>query len=410
MNARMKLLTLDEFLEGNLISRDDWECSNIDWHQLKAIGIDHESRSQQLEETAQFLAKTLQRFDQVHSVRWRVKKASHLMAKIVRKKVENNVKYFDVNVENYADLITDLIGLRALHLFKSDCFAIDVDLRRELDLAEGPRAYVRVGDDQVLREQYQEVGFEVQDHPHGYRSIHYVVTAQPTKRKVFAEIQVRTIFEEGWSEIDHTVRYPNFSEDVQVAYLLQVFNRIAGSADELGGFVKTLKTVLDETQSMASDALDSARQAIVERDASIAKMEEAIDQLAKIQTGQQEQERISTVKHELAKLKVENSTVHSGASDLARALDKFGISADPRGVGSIAKRLNGFADPGGSLAMAKKLTGLGIGGISSPMAKTMKGLDGLSGSLAMAKISTGLGVGEGEFSIAKKLKKPRYGK
>lgn len=40
-----------------------------------------------------------------------------------------------------------------------------------------------------------------------YRSIHYIIETKPAKKTYFAEIQVRTIFEEGWSEIDHTVRY-----------------------------------------------------------------------------------------------------------------------------------------------------------------------------------------------------------
>lgn len=401
MNASMKLLTLDEFLECNLISRGDWERCDLDWDLLKAIGLDHQARSTQLEETAQFLAKTLQRFDQVHSVRWRVKKSGHLMAKIVRKRAEENEKYSDVTVENYAELITDLIGLRALHLFKSDCFAIDIDLRRELDVVEGPRAYVRVGDDQLLRQQYEQAGFEVQDHPHGYRSIHYVVTAQPTKRKVAAEIQVRTIFEEGWSEIDHTVRYPNFSDDAQVAYLLKIFNRIAGSADELGGFVKTLKTVLDNTQNMVNDAQDEARQAISERDASIAKMEDALDQLSKVQTGKIEQERISTVKHELAKFRTEDSTPLNHGIDVTKLMKGYKALSDPLVIMALAEKFKSFENIGkllanadriktleestGVLAIAKNLKGITLPDSIIAAAQNLNRLDDLSGANALVK-------------------------
>lgn len=38
-------------------------------------------------------------------------------------------------------------------------------------------------------------------------------------------------------EIDHKVRYPNFSDDKLIESILQTFNRIAGSADEIGSFV-----------------------------------------------------------------------------------------------------------------------------------------------------------------------------
>ncbi len=59
-------------------------------------------------------------------------------------------------------------------------------------------------------------------------------------RKIFSEIQVRTIFEEGWSEIDHKVRYPNFMDNKLVSYFLTIFNRMSGSADEMGTFVNDL--------------------------------------------------------------------------------------------------------------------------------------------------------------------------
>jgi putative GTP pyrophosphokinase len=41
--------------------------------------------------------------------------------------------------------------------------------------------------------------------------VHYVVRTQAKKQRYFVEIQLRTLFEEGWSEIDHAVRYPEES-------------------------------------------------------------------------------------------------------------------------------------------------------------------------------------------------------
>jgi ppGpp synthetase/RelA/SpoT-type nucleotidyltranferase len=48
---------------------------------------------------------------------------------------------------------------------------------------------------------YKEKGFLAKCHPYGYRSVHYVVEAKSTPQTTLVEIQVRTIFEEAWSEI-----------------------------------------------------------------------------------------------------------------------------------------------------------------------------------------------------------------
>ena len=55
------------------------------------------------------------------------------------------------------------------------------------------------------------------------------------------EIQVRTVFEEAWSEIDHIIRYPYDVDNPVLTEYLAIFNRIVGSADEMGMFIKKLK-------------------------------------------------------------------------------------------------------------------------------------------------------------------------
>jgi hypothetical protein len=60
------------------------------------------------------------------------------------------------------------------------------------------------------------------------------------------ELQVRTIFEEAWSEIDHRVRYPRVSDEELLEQFLAIFSRLAGSADEMGTFIKQLSLHLTE--------------------------------------------------------------------------------------------------------------------------------------------------------------------
>ncbi|MCK6650659.1 MAG: hypothetical protein L6Q66_13455, partial [Bacteroidia bacterium] len=102
------------------------------------------------------------------------------------------------------------------------------------------------------------------EHKFGYRSIHYIVETQPTKSKYFAEIQVRTIFEEAWSEIDHTVRYPYDQNNPVFLQFLMILNRLAGSADEMGTFVLFLKKELELKEAMHRDAINKKEDAIKE--------------------------------------------------------------------------------------------------------------------------------------------------
>jgi len=217
----------------------------------------------ELQTTATYVVERLQTVPAVHSLKSRIKDAEHLVAKIIRKKCEGH----DIAVDctTYEESITDLVGVRVLHLFKDDWRPIHDFVNTTWELHEKPIAYVRDGDGDPLG--FADAGCRVETHRFGYRSIHYVIKSQPAKCIRLVELQVRTIFEEGWSEIDHKVRYPRQSDDPQLAFFLTIFNRLAGSADEMGTFTQILATNLRE---QAVKAKQSARQ-IQEKEAELKK-------------------------------------------------------------------------------------------------------------------------------------------
>lgn len=264
---------VEDFLTANRLDASTWEKANIAWSTLLEIAADHNAQAERLRDSAEFSARVIQRFDAVHSVRWRIKSADHLLAKIVRKRAEGNPKYTDVSQKNYYEIVTDLVGVRALHLFKDDCFLIDRSLKSTWEPHETPIAYLRSGDPEDLTRRFSESGFAIKTHPAGYRSVHYVFQTQPLQRKVFAEVQVRTIFEEGWSEIDHRVRYPNFSDDQLVGYFLTIFNRLAGSADEMGSFVRDLTAAIQAFRAKVADATREKEEALKAMEKSLGDLE-----------------------------------------------------------------------------------------------------------------------------------------
>lgn len=290
-------LTVEEFLKRNRIDVDAWEAANIEWTTLQEIAKDHDAMSANLENSAELFAKVIQKFSGVHSVRWRVKDSEHLIAKIVRKRSEGNKKYVDITSSNYFERVTDLVGVRALHLFKEDCFSINAAIKAEWNPIETPVAYIREGDSEGLKNRFAKEGLEVKIHPAGYRSVHYVIESAPLKRKIISEIQVRTIFEEGWSEIDHKIRYPNFSDNELVKYFLEIFNRMSGSADDMGGFVRGLTATLSQLEG----DVDIARK---EKEASVRDMEQALSQLESVKKQDSaSKESVAKLKEEVLKLK-----------------------------------------------------------------------------------------------------------
>lgn len=272
-------LTQEEFLRKSKVTLETWEKANIAWSTLSAIARDYVARQAELSQTAEYCANVVQALPGVHSVRWRLKDVDHLLEKIVRKRAvgEEGNKYLSIDEKSYASIVTDLVGIRALHLFKADCFGIDAALRAEFDLVDGekPVAYVREGDPDELMERFRAAGLEVKHHKDGYRSVHYVVATQPRRHRVAVEVQVRTIFEEGWSEIDHKIRYPNFSDNQQVAYFLRIFNGLAGSADEMGSFVRGLAETLSVNEQKVVDANQKYEAILLQLESTVAKLDVA---------------------------------------------------------------------------------------------------------------------------------------
>lgn len=238
-------MSLKEFLERNRVSEADWKKAEISYEELLEIESDYKSKISNLNESAAFIARVLQKCDQVHSVRWRVKDSEHVLEKIIRKKASGIDKYNDISVDSYTDIITDLVGVRVLHLFKHEWEDIHDYIKKNWNLIEDAVAYIRKGDEGIVVESYISNKCKVEVHPAGYRSVHYIISTQPTLEKVISEIQVRTIFEEGWSEIDHKIRYPNFTDNSLVLFFLNIFNRMSGSADEMGTFVNNLAVDID---------------------------------------------------------------------------------------------------------------------------------------------------------------------
>ena len=77
-----------------------------------------------------------------------------------------------------------------------------------------------------------------------YRSIHYTIRHNEDGIMVPIEIQTRSIFEEGWSEINHKLLYKKEYFDIAEEALLKktssVLSSLAGDCDTLGDLMKSI--------------------------------------------------------------------------------------------------------------------------------------------------------------------------
>lgn len=167
----------------------------------------------------------------IHSVRYRIKSEEHLRAKIVRKKVRDDRV---INAQNLLDEVTDLVGVRVLHLHLQQFGRIDESIRAyvgggHLSWFEEPKAYTW---DPETKAYLENLGLDVLYRENYYTSIHYVVKPNPASR-LTCEIQVRTLFEEAWGEIDHVLNYPEQTDSIACREQLRVMAKMMGAGSRL---------------------------------------------------------------------------------------------------------------------------------------------------------------------------------
>jgi ppGpp synthetase/RelA/SpoT-type nucleotidyltranferase len=175
----------------------------------------------------------------VHSIRYRLKDIDHLLEKIERKNLEDAkldavIQKGPITAGNVFSRVTDIAGIRVLHLhisqFKNihDALMSKVD-EGEFTLVEAPKAYTWDLDSGTY---FESLGLVREVKESYYTSIHYVL--RPNSRSpATCEVQVRTLLEEVWGEVDHTMNYPNPTTDQQCKEQIRVLARLVGAGTHL---------------------------------------------------------------------------------------------------------------------------------------------------------------------------------
>lgn len=187
----------------------------------------------------------------IHSKKHRIKDLDHLKDKLMRKADEANKKKkpFLITKANLFSKINDLAGYRILHLHTKQFQQIDIELRKIFDeqrwkITEKPTA--RTWDDES-REYFKSIGIKTLANPNLYTSVHYVIKPN-TKSSVTCEIQVRTLMEEVWGEVDHKINYPHKSESISCREQIKTLARVTSSCSRLVDSIFTTHEHEQKTQ------------------------------------------------------------------------------------------------------------------------------------------------------------------
>ena len=245
------------FLTEYHLTEEDLLAAEISWEELSLIWAEYRKLEGTMRELGKsFIDDHLYDIEKagIHSYRYRTKDPGHLLEKVIRKKKEDPEKFGQLDHTNFYKYVTDLIGIRVFFLYREDWvhFHRYITSRFENDpaqyiddrladfdsdpehiyIAERPKAYKRAGDPKIYN------GSEIDIITTGiYRSLHYTVKY----KGYYVEIQGRTLFEEGWSEVDHDIVYKDAEEDEMLRDYSKLLNRLSGLADEMSSYFRRMK-------------------------------------------------------------------------------------------------------------------------------------------------------------------------
>ena len=238
------------------ISDADLATANITWEELMLIAKRYHKIEEHLRELGKsFIDEYLYDIETagIHSYRYRTKRTENLLEKVVRKKVENPEKFGMLDHTNFHKYMTDLIGIRVFFLYREDWIHFHRYITRRFEndpdqyikdrlkdfdedpdhyyIAERPKAYKRTGDSKI----YDDAEIDIITDGI-YRSLHYIIKY----KGYYVEIQGRTLFEEGWGEVDHDIVYKETDDEMLQDYS-KLLNRLSGLADEMSSYFRRLK-------------------------------------------------------------------------------------------------------------------------------------------------------------------------
>jgi ppGpp synthetase/RelA/SpoT-type nucleotidyltranferase len=169
-------------------------------------------------------------FPAIYALKQRVKSDNHIARKFDKKEKDG----IRIDLNNVFGQITDYCGVRIIHMHMGQFETIHNEIieqikREDWVFHERPVANFW---DPDLAPQYTKLDLELSQRETLYTSVHYLVKPRPDVPMV-CEIQVRTLFEEIWGEVDHYLNYPEPNTNAHCRRQLRVLSKMVCSGSRL---------------------------------------------------------------------------------------------------------------------------------------------------------------------------------
>lgn len=197
----------------------------------------------------------------IHSLKWRAKEPSHLRDKLTRRANDaiGAGNPFDITPENLFDRISDLAGVRLLHLHMEQMRKIHPLIIKVLEdegyVLKGRRQEAKTWDPEYAQ-MLKDLGLKVTQDPSLYTSVHYIIKQNKTTPRL-CELQVRTLAEEIWGEVSHTINYPRETDSVACGEQIKALARFVSGCSRLVDSIVT--SYEDHCRRVGESATSSTR-------------------------------------------------------------------------------------------------------------------------------------------------------
>lgn len=172
----------------------------------------------------------------IHFIKYRIKDKESLRAKLEKRILSEDTEALNerIDASNLFDKVTDLAGLRIIHLHTEQLrqihpLILEILQEQQCETASKPMAYCWDVEYQKL---FQGIGIETTQRDSMYTTVHYDIAANQRTR-ITCELQVRTLMDEVWGEVSHQVNYPTESPSVACQDQLKVLARLTSGCGRL---------------------------------------------------------------------------------------------------------------------------------------------------------------------------------
>ncbi|AZG10202.1 (p)ppGpp synthetase [Pigmentiphaga sp. H8] len=166
----------------------------------------------------------------IHSFKRRLKEEKSIKEKIMKKRLSG----VQIDSNNVFSEVTDIYAVRLIHLYPHDVrvvhnVIVDHAAKKDWILVEKPKAYTWDPDSIKF---LKSLGLKCELKSSFYTSVHYLVKPRKNSAAI-CEIQVRSLLEEVWGEVDHKIKYKGLTEDERINEHLAVLARLISAGSRI---------------------------------------------------------------------------------------------------------------------------------------------------------------------------------